>query len=126
MDEIHNKSLLIKNGLIQLDEDTEEQVLDNEVVGLIGSRDEQFARRFLYFSTFEDMLFRMNGLNISNLFGNGDEVFNQLLAFHRESFKYNALRLLGASNTIGNPAKFVNGVGTGVTDFFVKPYQGMK
>jgi hypothetical protein len=30
----------VKNGLIELDEDTEEQVLDNEVVGLIGSRDE--------------------------------------------------------------------------------------
>lgn len=34
--------------------------------------------------------------------------------------------MLGSSNLIGNPAKFVNGVGTGVTDFFVKPYQGMQ
>lgn len=34
--------------------------------------------------------------------------------------------MLGASNLIGNPSKFVNGVGTGVTDFFVKPYQGMQ
>jgi hypothetical protein len=32
--------MLVKNGLIELDEDTEEQALDNEVVGLIGSRDE--------------------------------------------------------------------------------------
>lgn len=118
--------MLVKNGLVELDEDTEEQALDDEVVGLIGSRDEQFARRFLYFSTFEDMLFRMNGLNVSNIFGESTEVYNQLSAFHRETFKYNALRLLGSSNMIGNPAKFVSGVGTGVTDFFVKPYQGMK
>jgi vacuolar protein sorting-associated protein 13A/C len=68
----------------------------------------------------------MNGLNISNIFGEGNEVFNQLATFHRETFKYNALRMLGSSNLIGNPAKFVNGVGTGVTDFFIKPYQGMK
>ena len=34
--------------------------------------------------------------------------------------------MAGASNLIGNPAKFVNGVGTGVSDFFDKPYQGMK
>ena len=68
----------------------------------------------------------MNGLNVSNIFGEGNEVFNQLATFHRETFKYNALRMLGSSNLIGNPSKFVNGVGTGVTDFFIKPYQGMK
>ena len=45
-----------------------------EVIGLFGARDEQFARRALYFSTFEEMLFQMNGLNISNLFGEGSEV----------------------------------------------------
>jgi len=30
--------------------------------------------------------------------------------------------VLGASNLIGNPAKFIDGIGTGVTDFFVKPF----
>ena len=30
--------------------------------------------------------------------------------------------MAGASNLIGNPSKFINGVGTGVSDFFVKPY----
>ena len=34
--------------------------------------------------------------------------------------------MLGSSNLIGNPSKFVNGVGTGMTDFFIKPYNGMK
>mmetsp|Transcript_21721 Transcript_21721/g.33488 ORF Transcript_21721/g.33488 Transcript_21721/m.33488 type:complete len:166 (+) Transcript_21721:11906-12403(+) len=72
------------------------------------------------------MLFQMNGLNISNILGAGNEVVGQLTTFHRETFKYNALRMLGSSNLIGNPSKFVSGVGTGVTDFFVKPYQGMK
>jgi len=48
------------------------------------------------------------------------------MTFHKETFKYNALRLLGSSNLIGNPAKYVGNIGTGVTDFFVKPYQGMK
>ena len=68
----------------------------------------------------------MNGLNVSNILGPGNEVLGQLLTFHKETFKYNALRMLGSSNLIGNPSKFVSGVGTGVTDFFVKPYQGMK
>jgi len=30
--------------------------------------------------------------------------------------------MAGSSNLIGNPSKFINGVGTGVSDFFVKPY----
>lgn len=27
---------------------------------------------------------------------------------------------------IGNPSRYVSSIGTGVTDFFVKPFQGMK
>jgi vacuolar protein sorting-associated protein 13A/C len=49
-----------------------------------------------------------------------------LANYHKETFKFNALRLLGASNLIGNPSRFVNNIGTGVSDFFVKPYQGIK
>lgn len=64
----------MSTGLVEMDEESEAQ--DDEVIEIIGSRDEQFARRFLYFSTFEDMLFRMNGLNVSNIFGEGNEVFN--------------------------------------------------
>ena len=63
----------------------------------------------------------MNGVNVSNLFGEGKEVFTQLATYHKETFKYNALLMLGSSNLLGNPSKLVAGVGTGVTDFFVKP-----
>lgn len=125
MDEIENQKMLILNGLAQYDEAIVNDTGD-EVIGLIGSRDEKFARRLLYFSTFEDMLFQMNGLNISNIFGEGNEVFGQLATYHKETLKYNALRLLGSSNLIGNPSRYVVNMGTGVTDFFVKPYQGMK
>jgi len=56
----------------------------------------------------------MNGLNVSNLYGEGNEVMNQLANYHKETFKFNFLRLLGASNLIGNPSRFVNNIGTGV------------
>jgi hypothetical protein len=88
----------------------------------LGALGENIARRILFFSTFEDMQFQMNGLNISNLFGEGNEVMNSLANFHKETFKFSALRLLGSSNLIGNPSRFVNNIGTGVSDFFVKPY----
>ena len=68
----------------------------------------------------------MNLLNIKNLFGEGNEVMNQLANYHKETFKFNALRLLGASNLIGNPSRFITNIGTGFTDFFVKPYDGLK
>lgn len=64
----------------------------------------------------------MNGLTVNNLFGHGNEVIYQLATYHKETFKYNALRLLGSSNLIGNPSRYVSNIGTGVTDFFVKPF----
>lgn len=45
-------------------------------------RDENLASKFLYFSNFEDMLFQMNGLNVSNVFGDGRDVLNQLYTYH--------------------------------------------
>lgn len=72
------------------------------------------------------MHFEINGLSVSNLFGQRDEVPARLLTFHGETLKYNALQLVGSSNLIGNPSRYVRSIGTGVSDFFVKPYQGMK
>jgi hypothetical protein len=46
--------------------------------------------------------------------------------YQKAQFKYNALRLLGSSNLLGNPSKYISNMGTGVSDFFVKPYMGMK
>ena len=63
----------------------------------------------------------MNGVHVSNLFGEQDQVFAELARYHKETIKYNALMFMGSSNLLGNPAKLVSGVGTGVTDFFVKP-----
>jgi len=96
------------------------------VVKILGALGEKIVRKILFFSSFEDMQFQMNGLNVSNLFGEGNEVMNQLANFHKETFKFSALRLLGSSNLIGNPSRFVSNIGTGVSDFFVKPYQGVK
>lgn len=110
-----------------LDGDPMDEVsLEDGAVKMLGALGEVVARKILYFSTFEDMTFQMNGLNVSNLFGEGNEVKDQLVNFHKETFKYSMLQLFGSSNLIGNPARFVNNIGTGVQDFFVKPYQGIK
>jgi len=73
---------LHKNGLGDQSENIEDDM--SEVIGLIGARDELFARRFLYFSSFEDTLFRMNGVHVSNLFGDSKEIVTQLATYHKE------------------------------------------
>ena len=54
----------------------DETIQEDGAVKIMGALGEVIARRILFFSTFEDMEFQMNGLNISNLFGEGDEVMN--------------------------------------------------
>ena len=39
-------------------------------------------------------------------------------------FKTNIFAVLGASSLLGNPIQFVNSLGTGVRDFFYKPFDG--
>lgn len=34
--------------------------------------------------------------------------------------------MLGSSNLIGNPTRLVSTIGTGFSDFFYKPYQGVR
>ena len=64
----------------------------------------------------------MKGINVSSLFGEGNEVVTYLVKYHKEQFKFNVFKLIGASDLIGNPTRFINNIGAGVTDFFVKPY----
>lgn len=84
------------------------------------------ARRVLYFSTFEDMHFQMNLIQIQNLFGEGNDVVGMLMQYHRQQFKYSAFQLIGSSNLIGNPTRTLSNIGTGVSDFFVKPLKGVR
>jgi len=108
--------------LNELDDDDADTIQEEGAIQILGALGEVVARRILYFSTFEDMVFKMNGINVSNLFGEENEVMNHLANYHKEQFKYNAFVLIGSSNLIGNPSRFVNNIGTGVSDFFYKPW----
>lgn len=43
---------------------------------LMSAKYEKMADRLLAVSSFEDMLFRMNGINVTNIFGDGGEVIS--------------------------------------------------
>jgi vacuolar protein sorting-associated protein 13A/C len=42
----------------------------------MSAKYETMADKILTVSSFEDMLFRMNGINVSNIFGDGGEVIS--------------------------------------------------
>jgi vacuolar protein sorting-associated protein 13A/C len=57
---------------------------------------------------------KVNALLLNNVFGDYDDVVNQLRKHHMEKVKWNILKIIGASNLLGNPINFVNALGTGV------------
>lgn len=73
-----------KDGVKQYALDEEgESINEDGAVKLLGGLGEVMARKILYFSSLEDMTFQMNGLKCSNIFGEGNEVINELLTFHK-------------------------------------------
>ena len=78
----------------------------------------------LSLSTFDSAPITVNSLIVKNIFGDSDEVFNQLKSYYLTSLKQNALSFIGASSLIGNPIKFINTLGTGFEEFYYEPYQG--
>lgn len=67
---------------------------------------------------------KQNALYLNNVFGDYDDVVAQLRNHHTSKLKWNVLKLIGASNLLGNPINFVNALGTGVEDFFYQPKMG--
>ena len=57
----------------------------------------------LTISTFESAPITLNALKIHNVFGDSEEVQEQLKSYYLSMFKWNTLSFLGASNLIGNP-----------------------
>jgi hypothetical protein len=50
--------------------------IEQEMQALMSAKYEKMADRLLAVSSFEDMLFRMNGINVTNIFGDGGEVIS--------------------------------------------------
>ena len=61
------------DSTLEIDE-TREMNSNKELLKHLSASDEQMYRNILYFSTFEEIPFRMNGLKVSNLFGEQPDV----------------------------------------------------
>ena len=78
-----------------------------------GSLHKTISSLGLSISTFEGAPITLNSLRIANIFGDSEEVIDQMKAYYISCLKQNALRFLGASSLIGNPIKFIDTLGTG-------------
>jgi hypothetical protein len=63
-------------------------------------------------------------LSLKNIFGTPNDINFQLQSHYLVLLKKNIFRVVGASNLLGNPAKFVTHLGTGMKEFFYLPIEG--
>ena len=68
---------------------------------------------------------RINSLLLANIFGTPNDIVFQLKSHYMQRLKKNLFNIVGSSNILGNPANFVNHLGTGVQDFFYMPINGI-
>jgi vacuolar protein sorting-associated protein 13A/C len=68
----------------------------------------------LFISSFDEAPIKLNALIVENIFGDKNEVIDQIKKHHTEKLLQNVLKFIGASNLIGNPVNFVNALGTGI------------
>ena len=50
-----------------------------------------------------------------------DDITNLIFEHYKEGIKKNIIKLIGSTNLLGNPTRFVRTLGVGVTDFVMKP-----
>ena len=75
----------------------------------------------LVISSIDEAPIKLNSLTTHDIFGDQQQVIQRLRGYHFASFQWNILKIIGASNLLGNPMNLVNSLGTGVQDFFYEP-----
>ena len=82
------------------------------------------SRFGLALTTLEDAPIGLNALIIENMFGTQADIVYVLTQQYGKRFAYNLFKLLGSTSLLGNPVSLVNNLGSGVKDFFYKPFEG--
>jgi len=68
--------------------------------------------------------FRLNSLEVQNIYGTAEEVETVLISHYRHRVMKNVFGLLMSTNVLGNLNLLGHDIGTGAKDFFYKPYEG--
>lgn len=72
----------------------------------------------------ENASFRLNSLEVTNIYGTAEEVQTVVISHYRHRIMKNVFGLVMSTNILGNLNLLKHDVGTGAKDFFYKPYEG--
>lgn len=87
------------------------------IIDLLGNLGLQFA-------SISGAPFKLNALEIENIYGSQTVVSSLLTEHYTSNIKSNVLKLVGSSDLIGNPTDLVSSIGTGVNEFWYAPKEG--
>lgn len=74
----------------------------------------------------ENMPLTVNAFEISNVYGDLDDIVEHFRGYYKHQLKANALSVFGGSNLLGNPINFMSTVGSGFRDFYYEPANGFR
>ena len=76
-------------------------------------------------SNVEKASIMLNGSQLHNIYGDLNDIINQVLAKYKQDILVQIMKIFGAIDIFGNPIRLIQNLGTGVQDFFQKPIQGI-
>lgn len=76
-------------------------------------------------SNIENANIEINGSIMNNVYGDEYQIFDSIIDNYKQGILKQIFKIFGAIDIIGNPANFLNTLGTGFKDFFQKPYKGI-
>ena len=69
--------------------------------------------------------FRLDSLTIDNMYGNIEVLQNSLITHYSAELLSQVYKIIGSLEVLGNPVKLIDGIGTGVINFFYEPAKGL-
>ena len=76
-------------------------------------------------TSFSDVTMRLSELTFVNVFSDYDSLYNKLYSFYKNKLLAQIYKVIFNMDLIGNPINLVEGLGTGIFEFFNEPRKGI-
>ena len=76
-------------------------------------------------TSFSDVTIKLNEFTFANVFNDFDSLFTKLYTFYKNKLLAQIYKIIFNMDLIGNPINLVEGMGTGIFEFFNEPRKGL-
>ena len=76
-------------------------------------------------TSFSDVTIKLNEFTFKNVFSDFDSLFTKLFSFYKNELLTQIYRIILNMDLIGNPINLIEGLGTGIFEFFNEPRKGL-